>query len=66
MADSILFEVASWVIASMEFGGLTINDVVWDWHSCLFSFLLSNDMEFAFYFGTLIISNIKKWMCQKT
>jgi len=41
--DSSLFQVASWVMVSKDFHGLS-NDLVRDWHSCLISFLLSYDI----------------------
>lgn len=33
---SILFEVASWAVASKVFEGLSLNDLTRDWYSCIF------------------------------
>lgn len=40
VVDSILFEVASWVTASKDFHGYTLNGLVRDWPLCFFSCML--------------------------
>lgn len=44
VAESILIEVTSWVTASKDFYGCTLNVLVRDWLSCLYSCLLSCDV----------------------
>lgn len=43
VTDSILLEVASWNLASSNFGDLSLNDIIQDWQEWLFSFPLLCD-----------------------
>lgn len=40
VADSILFEEASWAIASKNFNVLFVNNFTRDWYSCIFSYFI--------------------------
>lgn len=40
VADFIMYEVASWAVASKVFEGLSINDFTRDWKACIFSYSL--------------------------
>lgn len=41
VVDSILFEVASWAVASNDIYGVSISDITRGWYTCILCFTLS-------------------------